>query len=283
MRLDHLTLHDSARIDHVLRRRLGHIEQRGIKPQPAQHLVVPHRLRDVIDRRETTKIRDVTPVHWIELDVPHLGEFAPGIDEVQKTTSKPTYRRNLEIAGSDSLSERLIQKLLSAFHSGISILHLQSDRTDRRTVRDVEGMGKTLFLAVDNDVYIALAPAGYRLGLVHAGFRKAEALQDRFERGRGGFIDGEFDEFHAAADRSGRQGRQARDFLAGLPAQLVQQMDQRALPIDRDATRRAGAELIVEDLERQQPVETGRLQSLHEGEQWQVALTWHGAEVAAPG
>ena len=31
-------------------------------------------------------------------------------------------------------------------------------------------------------------------------------------------------------------------------------MDQRALPIDRDATRRAGAELIVEDFEREQPL-----------------------------
>ena len=50
--LDHLALHDAAWIDHVLHRRLPHVEQRDVEEEPGQHLLVVHRLRQVIDRRQ---------------------------------------------------------------------------------------------------------------------------------------------------------------------------------------------------------------------------------------
>ena len=57
----------------------------------------------------------------------------------------------------------------------------------------------------------------------------------------------------------------------------------RALAVDRDAARRAGAEAVAEDLEREEAVEAGRLQRLHEVVDRQLALAREAAVVTAPG
>ncbi len=72
----------------------------------------------------------------------------------------------------------------------------------------------------------------------------------------------------------------ARD--AGALAQLVEQEQERAPAVHRDAAGRAGAELVVEDFERKQTVEAGRLQHLHEVEQRQLPLAGEIAKVPAP-
>ena len=55
------------------------------------------------------------------------------------------------------------------------------------------------------------------------------------------------------------------------------------MAVDGDAARRAGPELVVEDLERQQAVEARRLQRLHEVEQGKIALAREVTEMPAPG
>ena len=54
------------------------------------------------------------------------------------------------------------------------------------------------------------------------------------------------------------------------------------MAVDGDAARRAGAELVVEDLQRQRAVVAGRRQRLHEVEDRQVALAREIAEMPAP-
>ena len=41
-----------AGVDHVLRRRLRDVEERGVEEQPSQHFLVVHGLRDVVDGGE---------------------------------------------------------------------------------------------------------------------------------------------------------------------------------------------------------------------------------------
>jgi hypothetical protein len=50
---DRLALHQAAGIGNLDLRRATEIEDRGVEQQPGQHLVVLHRLRDVIDGEET--------------------------------------------------------------------------------------------------------------------------------------------------------------------------------------------------------------------------------------
>ena len=68
----------------------------------------------------------------------------------------------------------------------------------------------------------------------------------------------------AHAARGGSAGRPGTA-VPGPAPQLVEHEDQRALPVDRDAARRSGPEAVVEDLEREQPVEAGGLERVHEG------------------
>lgn len=54
------------------------------------------------------------------------------------------------------------------------------------------------------------------------------------------------------------------------------------MAIHRDPPGRSAAELIVEDLERQDAVIARRRQRLHEGRQRQIALSGEATEVPAP-
>ncbi len=127
-------------------------------------------------------------------------------------------------------------------------------------VGDVEGMGEAFLLAVDDDVDVALAPARDVLRLVLARLGEAEPGSS-------------FSKSAAAvwsSSRTRRTRRRRTPRAAAAPAgpataapvrraQLVEHEDQRALPVDRDAARRAGAEAVVEDLEREKPVVAGGL------------------------
>ena len=90
--------------------------------------------------------------------------------------------------------------------------------------------------------------------------REAQAAKRALEAVRTRLVHRELDELDAPARRARRQRRRSPARRARGPAQLVQHEDQRAMAVDRDAARRAGAEPVVEDLERQQPVVAGGLQ-----------------------
>ena len=102
---------------------------------------------------------------------------------------------------------------------------------------------------------------------------RSRARRSSFSNSGGrGLSIGELDELDAGARRAWRQRRQARNGGAGPAPQLVEHEEQRALAVDRDAARRAGAELVVEDLEREQPVVAGGLERVHEVVDRQLAL-----------
>ena len=92
----------------------------------------------------------------------------------------------------------------------------------------------------------------------------------------------EFDELDTSHDGRGWQGGQIRDGPAKMPARLVEQGQQRTVPIQRYRTRRPGTEAVVEDLEREMAPVAGCLQRRHEAHKIEVALARHAAPVTAP-
>ena len=172
--------------------------------------------------------------------------------------------------------ERLVEQQGRALEGLGRVLDREAERTDRRAVHQVEGMGEALLLAVDHQVDVALRPARHRLGAVLPRPPEAQPGQQGLESRRVLVVGREFDEAHALGMGARRQAE-----FAG--AELVHHEAQRAMSVDRHAVRRAAAELVVEDLERQRVVVAGRQQRLHEVEHRQVALSGEIPEVTAPG
>ncbi len=216
-----------------------------------------------------------------EFDVPDAAEFALAIDEIDEAAAEAAHRRNLEFAWADRLAERLVVHELRAIERRGRIIDLEADGADPRAMGDVEGMRKTFLLGVDHDVDRALRPSRHRLRLVHTCARKAEPAQELLERRRLALVDRELDKLGAEDFWARWQRRNPRHGDAGALAQLVEQEQQRALAVDGDALGRAGAELVVEDFERQQVVEVGRLQRHHEIDERQFTLSGKVAEVPA--
>src|SRR5215213_11145098 len=234
---DHLALHDAAGVEHVVDPRLTEVEKRGVEQKPGQHLLVVHRLRDVVEADEARLPGAWCGCDGIEVDVPDAGRSACPIDEVDEAAAEAAHRRNLELARPDPLAERLVDQLHGALDRRRGVGDPQRDRADRRAMGDVEGMGEAFLLAVDDDVDVALAPAGDVLRLVLARLGEAEPGEQRLEIRGGGLVHRELDELDAGARRARRQRRQARNGGAGPAPQLVEHEDQRALPVDRDAAR----------------------------------------------
>ena len=78
---------------------------------------------------------------------------------------------------------------------------------------------------------------------------KSQAGNELLKLVGGTVIDRKFDELDAKAFRSWRHLRNIGTRFPAFRAQLIHQIDQRALPIDSDRARRAGAELVVEYLQ----------------------------------
>src|SRR5258708_3331813 len=114
-----------------------------------------------------------------------------------------------------------------------------------------------------------------------AGLAKAELAEQVGKIDRLRFIDREFQKSDAAAPRFRLQNiwRSLRSF----GRKLILQQDQRPQPVGGGARRRAGAELIVEDFERERPGIAGGDDGFHEIEYRQIALAGEAAEVPAPG
>ena len=68
--------------------RLRQVEQRGVEQQPGQHLLVVHRLRDVVDDGQAGVALAAVLAGRLELDVPDAAELALGIDEVEQAAAE---------------------------------------------------------------------------------------------------------------------------------------------------------------------------------------------------
>src|SRR4051812_7217960 len=98
----------------------------------------------------------------------------------------------------------------------------------------------------------------------------------------GVLVHSELDELDPFDTRRRRQRRHALDIDTRRLPQAVEHEKQRALPVDSNAPRRARTEPIAEDLEREEPVEPGRLQRFHEVLDREITLAGEAAVVAAP-
>src|SRR5690348_6142984 len=133
-------------------------------------------------------------------------------------------------------------------------------------------MRETFLFLIDDQVDAALGPARHRLGFVLSGLAESQPAKERTEFVRSSIVDGELDELDAEASRSRRHLRNRDRRFAAAAAQLIHQINQRALAIERNCARRASAKLIIEYFERNVPPVSGRLHRRHEVEQREVAL-----------
>src|SRR6059058_2348794 len=80
--LHHLAANDASGIGNVELRRLLDVKQRCVEQLPGQHIVVLHRLGDMVDRGETNRFVFARGLDRQELDIPDLAQWALLIDEI---------------------------------------------------------------------------------------------------------------------------------------------------------------------------------------------------------
>ena len=125
-------------------------------------------------------------------------------------------------------------QLFGAVERCRSALDLQADGAHGWPVRDVVGMCEAFLFLVDDKIDCALRPARHGLRLVLRDVAKTQARDELLELLGGSVIDCELDKFDAEAFRSWRHLRNIGNGLPAFRAQLIHQIDQRALPIDSD-------------------------------------------------
>ena len=86
--------------------------------------------------------------------------------------------------------------------------------------------------------------------------RKPSAAKSLAELGAALLVDRELDELDAERRDALRERGGGAGAAPARPLDLVAGRDQRSPPVDRDLPRRAGAELVVEDLEREVAVDS---------------------------
>src|SRR4029453_5506946 len=235
----------------------------------------------MIDNREAS-IGTIFCRHRLELDLPDLGEFATRIEEIEQASAHAADGGDFKLARTDLLPERRIAQLLGAVEGGRRAINHEPDGANGWAMRNVMRVRETFFFLVDDKVDRPLRPAGYRFRFVARGVAKPEAGQKSRELIRAAIIDRKFNEFDAETFRPRRHLRNVGNCSSAPAAQMGQEIDERALALDRDRPRGAGAKLVVENLQRKIAGVAGCLDRCHEIEQRQIALPRKAAEMPAP-
>ena len=213
--LDRLAADHARGVDDVDGRRLREAEDRGVEERPGQHLVVGHRLGEVVDGEEAgVGDRDVV-VGGNELGLPDPCERRALVEEVHDRAADAADRRDGELARADAALEGLGAEGGGALDGGGGVPDAEADVADADAVGQVGGVGEALALGVDDEVDAALAVEGHVLGDVAAGLGEAHAVEEAHQRGRGLGRGRELDELDAGnrdpvGDRRDRAGRRAR-------------------------------------------------------------------------
>ena len=148
----------------------------------------------------------------------------------------------------------------------------------------IGGMGEALALGVDDEVDVAL-PEERRHPWRHAGRPGGSRACGTARPARAASASSAANSTNSTpehADAVGHVGAATARCAGSSRATWSIEIDQRAPAVDRDRLRRAAAELVVEDLERQIAIIAGRRHRAHEVLDRQVALARHVAEVPAP-
>ena len=135
--------------------------------------------------------------------------------------------------------------------------------------------GGAVLLLVEHQIGAALAIEVHGLRPMPAGVTEAERAHEAREGLACGLVDSELQELDA-----GQRGRRRQ---AGAVSRHRFDVDERAQPVARRHPGRGGAEVVIENLQRQRPVVAGGEDRAHEAGHVQVALAGKVAEMAAPG
>ena len=122
-RLKNLALYEAARIEHVLFGKLREIEQRLVEQQPSQHLLVVHRLGDVVDRGQPRVVPRACSAELREIDIPNLRKLALGIGEVHEAPAETPHGGNFQFARAERLPEGLVEQALRAIERRHGVIH----------------------------------------------------------------------------------------------------------------------------------------------------------------
>src|SRR5262249_19584624 len=151
----------------------------------------------------------------------------------------------------DAAAEGLRLVMQRALDRAARILDPEGERADRRTVQQEERMRKCVLLGIEDEIDVALAVQRYVLGAVGADMRKAHRAEHFGETRAGFMIDRELDEFDAVTYRRLRRCEGARrGHAVGRREQFFLEQQQGAHGIDGGRARWCGAELVVEDFQR---------------------------------
>jgi len=162
-------------------------------------------------------------------------------DEIDEAAADAPHGWNLELAGPYGLRKAADLQPPGTFQCRERIRHAHADRAHGCAMDRVVGMRKAFRLAVDDEVDVALSPAGHCLASMPRGRRESQRLQHVPELGRFLLVGAELDELDPLAV----------DAAVRVLQNPLQQVRKRTHAVDRDVRRRPGEEPIVEDLERQ--------------------------------
>ena len=275
-RLDHLALHHAAGIDaRPARGVFAHVEQRGVEQEPGQHLLVVHRLRDVVDARAGRRRRAGVASTGVELDVPEPAELALAVDEVdagcRRARAPPGCRaRPAPTACRKGWSRSA--RARSTVAARVVDAAAPSAQTDGPCVM-LKEWAKPSFSVLTTRLMSPCRQRVTAFDLCRPALAKPRPRSTLSKRRRRGLVHRELDELDAGAARARRQVGQRR-----RPARR-----------SRGAARRAGrcsercpsiATLRAEPARKRslkissesEPVVAGRLQRLHEVADRQLAL-----------
>ena len=236
----------------------------------------------MIDPGQTGITRRVGVVGRFEFDLPDFRKAAVVVDEVHHAAADATDGGYFELAGTDRLFEQVGAHCLRAGHGIRRVPDPEADVANPRPVGDIRAVSEARGLGVDGDPNIALLPQRDLLGPVIADMPEPHRMQRSGQRFRLGTARGELDELDAF-NRNARRHVGNVDFQArSRPPHLIHQVDQRPVAVRRDRSGPAAPKLIVENLQRQRAVVSGRGDGAHEVDDRQIALAGHVPEMARP-
>src|SRR5207248_9386431 len=105
----------------------------------------------------------------LELDLPDAAERAGRIEEIDQAAADAAHRRDVEFARPDRLAEWRIEQQGGPLERRRGVVYLEAERTHRRAMDEMEGMGEALLLAIHHEIDVALVPARHRLRPMLAG------------------------------------------------------------------------------------------------------------------
>src|SRR5690606_28294111 len=103
-----------------------------------------------------------------ELDLPHVGQRLPSVQEIDQAAAQSARRRDFKLPCPDRLPERPGEQLLRALKRAARVLHIEAYGAHGCAMGDVARVSKALPRGVDDEIDITLQPADDRFRLMNA-------------------------------------------------------------------------------------------------------------------